>query len=138
LELPRFNQRYNLKPYRYLWGVCQSKHAPSYASGAVVNGIIKLDLNHPTADNSNALYWDELGCSCAEPIFVPSNNTENEDDGVVISIVNATLHNGDSCFMLILDAATLKELARTTIGRWHATTIHGSFADQSGRGTAVN
>lgn len=138
LELPRFNQRYNLKPYRYLWGVCQSKHAPSYASGAVVNGIIKLDLNHPTADNSNALYWDEPGCSCAEPIFVPSDNAENEDEGVVISIVNATLLVGDSCFMLILDAATLKELARTTIGRWHATTIHGSFVDQSGRGTAVN
>lgn len=138
LELPRFNQKYNLKPYRYLWGVCESKHAPSYASGAVVNGIIKLDLNNPTANNSSAVYWDEPGCSCAEPIFVPAADANTEDEGVVISIVNATHPEGDSCFMLILDAATLQELARTTMGSWHATTLHGSFVDQSGRGTAVN
>ncbi|KAH8547486.1 carotene dioxygenase [Umbelopsis sp. PMI_123] len=138
LELPRFNQNYALKPYRYLWGVCQSKYAPSYASGAVVNGIIKLDLHNPTADNSTAVYWDEPGCSCAEPIFVPSDDRKSEDDGVVISIVNASLPEGDSCFLLILDAATLKELARTTMGLWHTTTIHGSFVDQTGRGTAVN
>jgi torulene dioxygenase len=138
LELPRFNQRYNLKPYRYLWGVCQSKFAPSYASGAVVNGIIKLDLHHPTSDNSSALNWDEPGCSCAEPIFVPAPNGKEEDDGVVISVVNATTVEKDYCFMLILDAATLKEVARTTMGSWHTTMLHGSFTDETGRGIAVN
>ncbi|KAJ2955341.1 hypothetical protein NQZ79_g8644 [Umbelopsis isabellina] len=138
LELPRFNQRYNLKPYRYLWGVCQSKFAPSYASGAVVNGIIKLDLNNPTSNNSAAMYWDEPGCSCAEPIFVPAVDGKEEDDGVLISIVNATTTGTDYCFMVILDAATLKEVARTTMGTWHTTTLHGSFMDETGRGVAVN
>ncbi|KAI8333229.1 putative carotene oxygenase [Blakeslea trispora] len=144
IEMPRFNPRYNLKPYRYCWGVCESQHAPSYASGAVVNGLIKLDLNHPylgpnTSEESSAKIWDQPGCSCAEPIFIPNPDALEEDDGVVMSIVNAVLEDGsESCFLLILDAATMKELARATLGNFNAVTLHGSFVDKHGRGIAVN
>jgi torulene dioxygenase len=144
LEMPRFNPKYNLKPYRYCWGVCESRHAPSYASGAVVNGIIKLDLNQPysgpnTDEKSSAKIWDQPGCSCAEPIFIANPDGTAEDDGVILSIANAVNDdNTESCFMLILDAATLKELGRSTIGNFNAVTLHGSFVDTNGRGVAVN
>ncbi|RCH78046.1 hypothetical protein CU098_001754, partial [Rhizopus stolonifer] len=121
-----------------------SRHAPSYASGSVVNGLIKLDLNHPysgpnTDEQSNAKIWDEPGCSCAEPIFIPHPNATAEDDGVIMSIVNTTLKNGsESCFLLILDAATMQELARATLGNFNAVTLHASFVDKHGRGIAVN
>lgn len=144
IEMPRFNPRFNLKRYRYVWGVCESSHAPSYASGAVVNGLIKLDLCHPylgpnTDVNSTAKIWDEPGCSCAEPIFIPNPEGTEEDDGVIMSIVNTTLENGsESCFLLILDASSFEELARTTIGAFNAVTLHGSFVDRNGRGIAVN
>ncbi|KAI8376534.1 putative carotene oxygenase [Radiomyces spectabilis] len=144
LELPRFNPRYNLRPYRYLWGVCESRHAPSYASGAVVNGLIKLDLNRPyegknTDEKSSAKIWDEPGSSCSEPIFVPNPEGTAEDDGVILSTVNTIDQDKqESHYLLILDAATMAELGRTTLGTFHATTIHGSFVDIHGKGVAVN
>lgn len=144
LEMPRFNPRYNMKSYRFCWGVCESRHAPSYASGSVVNGLIKLDLQNiylgsNTDEESSAKIWDEPGCSCAEPIFIPNPDGQDEDDGVIISIVNTTLGDGsESCFLLILDACSLKEIARTTIGAFNAVTLHGSFVDKHGRGVAVN
>ncbi|KAG2202662.1 hypothetical protein INT47_002094 [Mucor saturninus] len=144
LEMPRFNPKYNLKRYRYCWGVCESQHAPSYASGCIVNGLIKLDLDKPylganTDEASPAKIWDEPGCSCAEPIFVPNPEGNAEDDGIIMSIVNTTLEDGsESCFLLILDAASLEEIARTTVGAFNAVTLHGSFVNEHGRGVAVN
>ncbi|KAI8089316.1 putative carotene-dioxygenase [Halteromyces radiatus] len=140
VELPRFNPRYNLKPYRFLWGVCESRYAPSYASGTVVNGLIKVDLDQPqqvlnTDKQSTAKIWDEPGCSCAEPIFLPKpEKTAKEDEGVILSIVNRQ----QECFLLVLDASTMTELARTSIGKFNMNTIHGSFMDQHGKGVAVN
>ncbi|CAO3696984.1 unnamed protein product [Rhizopus stolonifer] len=143
IEMPRFNPQYNLKRYRYCWGVCESQFAPSYASGAVVNGLIKLDLDQSylganTDEASPAKIWDEPGCSCAEPIFVPHPDSQHEDQGVIMSIVNTTRNGSDSCFLLILDAASMKEVARTTLGDFSAVTLHASFADRNGRGIAVN
>lgn len=144
LEMPRFNPSYQLKKYRYCWGVCESKYGPSYASGAVVNGIIKLDLDRPyvgpnTDEKSSAKVWDEPGCSCAEPIFIPNPDATEEDDGVIMTIVNTVLQDGsESCFLLFLDAASLKEIARAIVGAFNAVTLHSSFVDAQGRGIAVN
>ncbi|KAI8142733.1 carotene dioxygenase [Fennellomyces sp. T-0311] len=144
VELPRFSQRYNLKKYRYLYGVCESRYAPSYASGAVVNGLIKVDLDNPyhgpnTDHASTAKIWDRPGCSCSEPIFVANPDGTEEDDGVVLSVVNAKTEQGEEMFfMLILDAHTMRELGRSTMGAFNALTLHGSFVDSRGIGVAIN
>ncbi|KAG1463901.1 hypothetical protein G6F46_002693 [Rhizopus delemar] len=145
IEMPRFNPKHNLRKYRYCWGLCESRFAPPYASGgAIVNGLIKLDLDQPylgpnTDEASPAKIWDYPGCSCAEPIFVPSPEGINEDDGVIMSIVNTVEKDGsESCFLLILEAASMKEVARTTLGKFNAVTLHGSFTDKYGKGIAVN
>lgn len=140
VELPRFNQQYNLRPYRYLYGVCESRHAPPYAAGAVVNGLIKVDLDKPylgpnTDEASTARIWDVAGCSCSEPVFVPRPDATEEDDGVVLSVVN-TAPTG--CFLLVLDARTMTELGRSMLGAFNAPTLHGSFVDVHGHGVAVN
>ncbi|KAI8072594.1 carotenoid oxygenase [Gongronella butleri] len=145
VELPRFNPKFNLKPYRYVWGVCESKHAPSYATGTVINALIKADLGSPsrvnhendTIDAPLTRIWDEPGCNCSEPIFLPhpdAAGADQEDHGVVLSIVN----RAKDCFLLVLDAATMQELARATIGQFNAMTIHGSFVDAHGVGVAIN
>ncbi|KAG0163455.1 hypothetical protein DFQ28_011668 [Apophysomyces sp. BC1034] len=143
VELPRINPHHNLKRYRFVWGVCESRHAPSYASGAVINGLIKLDLDRPylgpnTESDSSAKIWDEPGCSCSEPIYLPNPDADEEDAGVVLSTVNTTIDGKESSFLLVLDAASMTELSRGTIGAFNAMTIHGSFVDQHGRGVAVN
>jgi torulene dioxygenase len=56
-----------------------------------------------------------------------------------MSIVNTTLKNGsDSCFLLILDASTMQEIARTTIGAFNAFLLHSSFVNKDGKAIAVN
>ncbi|ORX51266.1 putative carotene oxygenase [Hesseltinella vesiculosa] len=142
VELPRINPKFNLKPYRYVWGVCESKFAPSYTSGTVVNALIKMDLGDPSCasdqphDDTDAatVIWDEPGCNCSEPIFLPRPDAQDEDDGVVLSIVNRS----SDCFLLVLDGSTMTELARATIGDFNAMTIHGSFVDSQGQGVAIN
>jgi torulene dioxygenase len=57
-----------------------------------------------------------------------------EDDGVILSIVNRK----HQCFLVVLDAATMVELARSVMGNFTANTIHGSFVDHHGKGVAVN
>ncbi|KAG2221753.1 hypothetical protein INT45_003393 [Circinella minor] len=144
VELPRFNQQYNLKKYRYLYGVCESRFAPSYASGSVVNGLIKVDLDNPylgpnTDQASTAKIWDTPGCSCSEPVFIPNPDGTAEDDGVILSVVNEeTEKNGQSFFMLILDAQSMKEIGRSMLGPFNALTLHGSFVDSNGIGIAIN
>lgn len=138
VELPRFNEQYNLSRYRYLYGVCESRYAPSYAAGAVVNGLIKVDLDHPflgsnTHPDSTALMWDQPGCSCSEPVFVPKPDATSEDDGVILSVVNKTTEDGgESCFLLVLDAQSMQEMGRATLGDFNALTLHGSFVDANG------
>ncbi|KAI9316192.1 putative carotene oxygenase [Dichotomocladium elegans] len=144
VELPRFDERRNLQKYRYLYGVCESRYAPSYAAGAVVNGLIKVDLDRPfegpnVHPETTARTWDQPGASCSEPVFVPNPHSDDEDDGVVLSIVNSTTEaNIDLCYLLILDARTMLELGRATLGSFNALTLHGSFVGKDGVGLSIN
>ena len=74
----------------------------------------------------------ELGeCLPSEPVFVPRDNEKNEnaeeDDGVLLVIVL----NDKGDFLSVLDAKTLKEVARCEIPEdvKGAFTFHGFFAD---------
>jgi torulene dioxygenase len=143
LEMPCLNQKYNLKPYRYVWGVCSSKYTPRSTYTNVVNGLIKFDLTKPytgsnTDEKSSAKIWDQPGCSCSEPIFIPNPEATSEDDGAVLSVVNEVNTKGEaSFFILILNAATMEEMGRSTVGKFNAFTLHGSFVDQNGKGVTI-
>lgn len=116
IELPRINyEHYNTKPYSYLYAYGK-KAAPSY----VVDRLVKVDVN-----SGQAIEWFEEHCYPGEPIFVAAPATKAEDDGVVLSVVLDT--QKQTSFLLVLDAATFKELARAYVPHHIPFGIHGLF-----------
>ena len=59
--------------------------------------------------HSPGLVWHEEGCFPGEPVFVAAPEREDEDEGVLLSVVFDAAR-GNS-FMLVLDARTLEEVA---------------------------
>jgi carotenoid cleavage dioxygenase-like enzyme len=120
LELPRINyMRCNERPYRYVWGV-------GVRSGWL-DQIVKGDLAGRTASR-----WSADGCYPGEPVFVARPGTEDEDDGVLLSVVLDG--RTERSFLLVLDARTLEELARAEVPHHIPFGFHGQFARSGGRG----
>jgi beta,beta-carotene 9',10'-dioxygenase len=120
IELPRINyHRCNGRPYQYVWG------AGSGASGWF-DRIVKVD----TFDGST-LTWAQPDCYPGEPVFVARPGAEREDDGVLLSVVlDAT---AASSFLLVLDAADLRELARAEAPHHIPFSFHGQFTHISSK-----
>jgi beta,beta-carotene 9',10'-dioxygenase len=114
-ELPRINYgRCNEQPYRYAWGV-------GVGPGGWLERIVKADVEeHSTAE------WSEPGCYPGEPVFVAAPDAGGEDEGVLLSVVLDS-ERGTS-FLLVLDAATLSELARAEAPHHIPFGFHGQFA----------
>ena len=91
--------------------------------------IVKLDV---TA--GEAVEWRGEGCHPSEPLLVLRPGAGEEDDGVVLSVVLEP-GKGES-FLLVLDAKTLKEVARATVTGVLPFGLHGCFVD--GAGGSVN
>jgi beta,beta-carotene 9',10'-dioxygenase len=114
MELPRINYgRCNERPYRYAWGVG--------SDGGWLDRIVKADV----VERRSAT-WREDGCYPGEPVFVNAPGAEDEDDGVLLSVVlDARKANS---FLLVLDAASLDELARAEVPHHLPFGFHGQFA----------
>ncbi|XP_037321072.2 carotenoid-cleaving dioxygenase, mitochondrial [Pungitius pungitius] len=114
LEFPQINYaKYNTRPYRYFYG-CGFRHL-------VGDSLIKMDLN-----GKRMKVWEEPGRYPSEPVFVPSPNATEEDDGVVMSVV-ITPNKDKSTFLLVLDAATFAELGRAAVPVNIPYGFHGTF-----------
>jgi carotenoid cleavage dioxygenase-like enzyme len=114
LELPRINYgRCNERPYRYTWGVG--------SEGTWLDRIVKADVVERASTT-----WSEEGCYPGEPVFVATPDGRNEDDGVLLSVV-LDGRKGNS-FLLVLDAASLDELARAEVPHHIPFGFHGQFA----------
>jgi beta,beta-carotene 9',10'-dioxygenase len=115
LELPRINySRCNERSYRYVWG---NGNGP----GGWFEEIVRID----TVDGAS-LSWSEPACYPGEPVFVARPEAEDEDDGVLLSVVlDAGAQNS---FLLVLDARDLSELARAEVPHHIPFGFHGQFA----------
>ena len=92
--------------------------------GDFLDSIVKIDV-----ESSAVATWHAAGLYPGEPVFVPAPVAENEDGGVLLSIVLDTAK--ERSFLLVLDAATLGELARATAPHAIPFHFHGSyFADR--------
>jgi torulene dioxygenase len=91
------------------------------------DGLIKYDLKNHDAD-----LWLEHGHSVSEPLFVPNPDAaegdENEDDGVVLSVV-LDGKRGRS-YLLVLDAKDLGELGRAEVRGVIGHGFHGNFVGE--------
>ena len=114
IELPRINYgRCNERRYRYTWGVG--------AASGWLDRIVKADL-----ERGDSTIWTQEGCYPGEPVFVAAPGAQHEDDGVLLSVV---LDGGEgSSFLLVLDAATLSEIARAKVPHHIPFGFHGQFA----------
>jgi beta,beta-carotene 9',10'-dioxygenase len=114
IELPRINyMRCNERPYRYVWGVGMG--------GGWLDQIVKGDVAERSAS-----VWSEDDCFPGEPVFVAKPGAEREDDGALVSVV-LDGRTGRS-FLLMLDAASLEELARAEVPHDIPFGFHGQFS----------
>ena len=113
LELPRIAYRtHNARPYRYVYGCA--------AGAGWLERIVKVDV-----ERGEATTWREDGCYPGEPVFVARPGAEDEDAGVLLSVVLDGARG--TSFLLVLDAATLDEVARAEVPHHIPFSFHGQF-----------
>jgi carotenoid cleavage dioxygenase-like enzyme len=111
-ELPRIDYgRVNGRPYRYVWGAS--------AQRTFFDTIVKVDVT-----TGEHLSWSE-GFP-GEPVFVGRPGRTEEDDGVLLTVVLEPEREASS--LVVLDAATLEELARARVPHHVPFGFHGQFA----------
>ena len=115
VELPRLNYASCAgKPYRYVWGTGIA------VEGDFLDQIVKIDL-----ETSGTARWYEAGCYPGEPVFVAGPHARTEHDGVLLSVVLDVAK--DRSFLLVLDAATLQEIARAETPHAIPFHFHGNY-----------
>jgi carotenoid cleavage dioxygenase-like enzyme len=113
VELPRINYgRCNARPYRYVWGA-------GLGTGWF-DRITKVDVVE-----RRSTHWAQDGCFPGEPVFVAAPEAGGEDEGVLLSVV---LGPDGTSFLLVLDAASLEELARAEVPHHIPFGFHGMFS----------
>jgi len=127
MELSTIHPSKYHRKYRYCYGM-----SVGGGPGVVISDqILKLDMDHPDIEsaeiraNGSGQVWKEEGCVPGEPIFVPNPGGTEEDDGVVLTVVlDSTLLKSK---LVILDAKTMKEIARAEMKTAFPAGFHGAF-----------
>lgn len=118
-DLPTINPKYQGKQYRYTYGSGNFER-----HGECRNAICKLDV-----ETREMLLWRESYSQFpSEAVFIGDPEGEEEDDGVLLTVVNDTDYTRPD-FLLVLDAKTLTEVARAEVPPEvrACTSIHGCF-----------
>ncbi|XP_076147321.1 beta-carotene oxygenase 2b [Alosa pseudoharengus] len=114
LEFPQINYaKCNTRPYRYYYG-CGFRHL-------VGDSLIKMDL-----EGKKMKVWQQAGFYPSEPVFVPTPDATEEDDGVILSVV-ITPNEDKGTFLLALDAKSFEELGRAEVPVNIPYGFHGTF-----------
>jgi carotenoid cleavage dioxygenase-like enzyme len=137
VEFPTVHyRRYNGREHRYVY--C----AETRREGALPSHLAKVDTARAPG---YADRWTEPGCYPGEPVFVPAPAPETEDgttadavredDGAVLSLVLDV--DADRSFLLVLDAASFRELARAELPHRLPFAFHGEFYGPTDPGRSV-
>ncbi|XP_059812845.1 carotenoid-cleaving dioxygenase, mitochondrial-like isoform X1 [Hypanus sabinus] len=115
MEFPQINYaKYSTRKYKYFYA-CGTKHV-------MPNTLIKMDV-----DTKKYKIWSEKGYYPSEPVFVPSPNGTDEDDGVILSVAISPNQSKGS-MLLVLDAKTFTEMGRAEVPVRITFGFHGVFA----------
>jgi beta,beta-carotene 9',10'-dioxygenase len=115
LELPRIDYgRRNGRDYRYAY------FASTSTEGEWLDRLAKVDVRE-----GSTIFWGAEGCYPGEPVFVRAPGGEDEDDGVVLSVVLDAA--AGRSFLLVLDASSFEELARAKAPHHIPFGFHGQF-----------
>lgn len=117
LELPRIAYgTHNGREYRYAYGV----GAHDNGTRDFLNQLVKVDVR-----SGRTRRWHEPGRYPGEPVFVPAPDARAEDDGVLLSVVLDA--DAGRSGLVVLDAATLAEVARADVPHVIPFGFHGQF-----------
>ncbi|KAG5872558.1 hypothetical protein JTB14_033977 [Gonioctena quinquepunctata] len=122
-ETPRINyENYLGKQYRYFYAISSDVDAENPGT------IIKVDTYTKSTKT-----WCEKNCYPSEPIFVPSPESEFEDDGVVLSAIVWGGKDTNHVGLLVLNAKDFTEIGRA---EFHTKSpvpkcLHGWFLPQT-------
>lgn len=120
LEFPRINPQYDGRYYQFMYGVDPRQEAHLNE----LRPLYKINMQ-----DRNVSVWAESDCYCGEPVFVPSPDAKDEDDGMILSIIRNTLKK--QAFLLILDAKTLNEIGRAELPLLIPADLHGQYFDSN-------
>jgi carotenoid cleavage dioxygenase-like enzyme len=117
LEFPRINsEKCQRKEYQFVYGVGFVQYRPN----DLFYQLLKIDILHHKVSR-----WYERACYPSEPIFVLQPNSEQEDEGVILSVVLDG--NQGNYFLLILDGHSFVEIARTKVSNPIPFGLHGQY-----------
>uniref|UniRef100_A0A183G7U7 Carotenoid isomerooxygenase n=1 Tax=Heligmosomoides polygyrus TaxID=6339 RepID=A0A183G7U7_HELPZ len=121
MEFPRYCYDLNMQDYRYVYGSVlfhEESEKPGVCSVVTIRYqnplfglIVKVDLKE---GNHEVWYKDSADELCGEPILVNRPDYTEEDEGVLIVPV-VTTREGESPYVVVIDAATMKEQGRFDI-----------------------
>ncbi|XP_056388738.1 retinoid isomerohydrolase [Hyla sarda] len=118
-EFPQINYKeYRGKDYKYAYGLGLNHFIP--------DRLVKLNVK-----SKETWVWQEPNTYPSEPIFVPSPDALEEDDGVILSVAVAPAVGHKPSCLLILDAKDMSEIARAEVDTIIPVTFHGMFKNGS-------
>lgn len=123
-EFPRINGTFDGQPYRFVYLVAFASNLDHKQEWLKSEGLYKFDTT-----TKQIWEWYEEDCSAGEPVFVPTPNAKEEDDGIVLAIIFDHRHNNS--FLLILEAKSFTELGRARAPHPIPAGLHGQFFTSS-------
>jgi carotenoid cleavage dioxygenase-like enzyme len=102
--------------YQYIYGVSINRKNPF----SFYNQMVKIDLK-----NAGDTIWYEDGSYPGEPVFISRPGKQQEDDGVILSVV--LNEKAGNSYLLVLDAQSFTEIARAEIPHPILFGYHGEY-----------
>jgi torulene dioxygenase len=117
-ELPTINNAFGTRKHRYIYGVTDTGRS------TFLDGLVKHDCE--TRSNT---FWNAPGQTPGEPIFVADPESEEEDGGVVLSVVLDGI--AGNSYLLALNAKDLKEIGRANVDSVVGFGFHGTHVPEN-------
>ena len=116
-ERPSFNTDYIGRQNRYAYLLDEEKE------GMMGKGVLKYDM----VEEREAAYFDYGEFYGGEALFVPRRSAPSEDDGYLLEL----LMTADRAELLIIDAATMQEMARLHLPQRVPFGVHSCWLNQA-------
>ena len=114
-EVPRMNELWRFRKYRYMYGWSPSRPRN------IPDNVVAYDIE----TESTKTWIPDRPSIVGEPVFVPRPGASDENDGVLVVAAN-DIH-AEKGYVAVLDAQSMSEIARATIDVHFPLGFHNLF-----------